>query len=129
MAIHTEALRPGTSSESSALTPEEIVQRMRDEVLPTPAGHGLRRFGDRPVVDGNGAGGTAAERRSAPTDDPRKRIEALRAGDRVCSCMAAGAACSCCGAATEASSCCSPANAARTHSITRRALERLAGRV
>src|SRR3954454_7627570 len=36
MTIHTEALRPGTGARASgagALTPEEIVQRMRDEVV------------------------------------------------------------------------------------------------
>ncbi|MDQ6683821.1 MAG: DUF1631 domain-containing protein, partial [Pseudomonadota bacterium] len=34
MTIHTEALRAGGRSGTGALTPEEIVQRMRDEVLP-----------------------------------------------------------------------------------------------
>ena len=47
MTIHTEALRPGTRG-SGALTPEEIVQRMRDEVLPeAPA---ARSFSDS-VID------------------------------------------------------------------------------
>ena len=32
MTIHTEALRPGHRRRRGALTPEEIVQRMRDEV-------------------------------------------------------------------------------------------------
>jgi len=34
MAVHTEALRPGARSPTEALTPQQIVQRMRDEVLP-----------------------------------------------------------------------------------------------
>ena len=84
MAIHTEALRPNTRTDSGALTPEQIVQRMRDEVLPPTTGHG--GFGDS-VIDiasmetvpaellGSGSG--------APTDDPRKRIDALHAGDRL----------------------------------------------
>ena len=34
MTIHTEALRPGARGRRrGALTPEEIVQRMRDEVV------------------------------------------------------------------------------------------------
>ena len=34
MTIHTEALRPGTRAAAGALSPEEIVQRMREEVVP-----------------------------------------------------------------------------------------------
>lgn len=33
MAIHTEALRPGARAPGVALTPEQIVQRLRDEVI------------------------------------------------------------------------------------------------
>lgn len=33
MAIHTEALRPGARATAAALTPEQIVQRLRDEVI------------------------------------------------------------------------------------------------
>ena len=86
MTIHTEALRPGARAPGSgggALTPEEIVQRMRDEVVAESAP--ARSFSDS-VIDlssmetvpvehlPSGAGGV--------DDDPSKRIEALRVGDR-----------------------------------------------
>lgn len=81
MAIHTEALRPGRG-EATALTPEQIVQRMRNEVLPASTGHG--GFTDSVIdlasmetvpADVLPSGGSAAE--------PAKRIEALRPGDRL----------------------------------------------
>ncbi|MEO8057707.1 MAG: DUF1631 family protein [Burkholderiales bacterium] len=85
MAIHTEALRPGTRGGATALTPEEIVQRMRDEVLPPTTGHGA--FSDS-VIDLSSMETVPAE--MLPTqnlgdeaDDPAKRIEALRAGDAL----------------------------------------------
>jgi hypothetical protein len=34
MAVHTEALRPGARADTTSLTPAQIVQRMRDEVIP-----------------------------------------------------------------------------------------------
>ncbi|HWK82597.1 MAG TPA: DUF1631 family protein, partial [Caldimonas sp.] len=83
MAIHTEALRPGTRGTGS-LTPEEIVQRMRDEVVPeTPP---ARSFSDS-VIDLSSMETVPAEHlpssgdRSAE-DDPGRRVESLRAGDR-----------------------------------------------
>ncbi|MDE2095211.1 MAG: DUF1631 family protein [Burkholderiales bacterium] len=81
MAIHTEALRPGRG-EAATLTPEQIVQRMRNEVLPAATGHG--GFTDSVIdlasmetvpADVLPSGGSAAE--------PAKRIEALRPGDRL----------------------------------------------
>ena len=85
MAIHTEALRPGTRGGAVALTPEEIVQRMRDEVLPPTTGHGA--FSDS-VIDLSSMETVPAE--MLPTqnlgdeaDDPGKRVEALRAGDAL----------------------------------------------
>ena len=85
MTIHTEALRPGTrgATAGGALTPEEIVQRMRDEVLadaPAP-----RSFSDS-VIDLSSMETVPAEH--LPTggdrvdDDPARRVEALRAGNR-----------------------------------------------
>ena len=88
MAIHTEALRPGarpgSTGGAAAMTPEEIVQRMRDEVVAEPPQP--RAFSDS-VIDlssmetvpvehlPSGGGDTHA-------DDPARRVEALRAGDR-----------------------------------------------
>ena len=130
MTIHTEALRPGArGGASGALTPEEIVQRMRDEVLPDGATGGS--FSDS-VIDLSSMETVPAEH--LPTggdrsdDDPARRVESLRVGqrqriflqghwsrvqllwrsDRGLFFLFAGE---------------SPT---RTHSITRRALERLA---
>ena len=82
MTIHTEALRPGTRG-TGALTPEEIVQRMRDEVvLETPP---ARSFSDS-VIDLSSMDTVPAEHLPSsgdnPGDDPARRVEALRAGDR-----------------------------------------------
>lgn len=48
MVVHTEALRPGARGGQEALTPQQIVQRMRDEVI--PEGPALRPFSDS-VID------------------------------------------------------------------------------
>ena len=85
MAIHTEALRPGgrAGSASAALTPEEIVQRMRDEVVleTTPA----RLFADS-VIDLSSMETVPAEHLPSGgdtgEDDPARRVETLRVGDR-----------------------------------------------
>ncbi|MDQ2734584.1 MAG: DUF1631 domain-containing protein [Pseudomonadota bacterium] len=82
MVIHTEALRPGTRG-SGALTPEEIVQKMRDEVLPESAA--ARSFSDS-VIDLSSMETVPAEHLPSSgdkvDDDPARRIEAMRAGDR-----------------------------------------------
>ncbi len=83
MAVHAEALRPGTRAAPAALTPEQIVQRMRDEVIPdTPA---LRPFGDS-VID-------LASMETVPADflatdvgapeEAGRRIDALQPGERL----------------------------------------------
>ncbi|MEO7056507.1 MAG: DUF1631 family protein [Caldimonas sp.] len=87
MTIHTEALRPGgrsgTNGTSGAMSPEEIVQRMRDEVLPDSPS--ARSFSDS-VIDLSSMETVPAEH--LPTggdrvdDDPAKRVEAMRIGDR-----------------------------------------------
>ena len=86
MTIHTEALRPGTGARASgagALTPEEIVQRMRDEVVADspPA----RSFSDS-VIDLSSMETVPAEHLPSggdrSDDDPAKRVESLRVGDR-----------------------------------------------
>ena len=84
MAIHTEALRPGSRGRSSAATPEQIVQRMRDEVLPEQS-PSARSFDDS-LIDVSSMETVPAEHLPGPgeasADDPGRRIEALRAGSR-----------------------------------------------
>jgi len=131
MVIHAEALRPGGRTTTTALTPEQIVQRLRDEVVPEAAPM-PRSFGDS-VIDLSSMETVPADLLGAgdarPSDEPAARVDGLRIGDRLrlfvqgrWSCVQllwrserglfflfAGE------------------SATRTHSITRRALERLAG--
>lgn len=82
MTIHTEALRPGTRS-AGALTPEEIVQRMRDEVVSEAPS--ARTFSDS-VIDLSSMETVPAEHLPAGADraenDGGKQIESMRVGDR-----------------------------------------------
>jgi hypothetical protein len=85
MTIHTEALRPGTrdAPASGAASPEEIVQRLRDEVVPdTPP---ARSFSDS-VIDLSSMETVPAEHLPSGSqrgsEDPGRRIDALRVGDR-----------------------------------------------
>jgi hypothetical protein len=129
MTVHTEALRPGARGPAE-LTPEQIVQRMRDEVMPEASA--AQAFSDS-VIDLASMETVPAELMpndaTARADDPARRVDALRVGDferlfvqgrwqRVqllwrseqgLFFLFAGE------------------TAGRTHSITRRALERLAG--
>ena len=129
MRVHTEALRPGTRGPAEP-TAEQIVQRMRDEVVPEPLA--AQSFSDS-VIDLASMETVPAELMhndaAARPDEPAHRVEALRVGDferlfvqgrwqRVqllwrseqgSFFLFAGE------------------TAGRTHSITRRALERLAG--
>ncbi len=88
MTIHTEALRPGPrgagGGSAGALTPEEIVQRMRDEVVPDAPS--VRAFSDS-VIDLSSMETVPAEVMPSSShgehdDDPTKRVESMRAGDR-----------------------------------------------
>jgi hypothetical protein len=83
MTIHTEALRPGTRGGGGAPTPEEIVQKMREEVVteaPPP-----RSFSDS-VIDLSSMETVPVEHLPSSgdkvEDDPARRVEALRTGDR-----------------------------------------------
>ena len=80
MNIHTIALRPGRAD--AALTAEEIVQRMREEVLPASTGHG--GFSDS-VIDLASMETVPAEMMSdeAAAENPAKRVDALRDADRL----------------------------------------------
>ncbi len=130
MTVHTEALRPGARGPAE-LTPEQIVQRLRDEMVPeTPEAQ--TSFSDS-VIDLASMETVPAElmpnEASAPADDPEHRVDGLRVGeferlfvqgrwqrvqllwrsDQGLFFLFAGE------------------TAGGTHSITRRALERLAG--
>ena len=83
MIIHAEALRPGGRTTTAALTPEQIVQRLRDEEV---SGAPERKpFSDSVIdlssmetvpADVLGSGGD-------PAPDDGSRIENLRAGERL----------------------------------------------
>ena len=83
MAVHTQALRRGSAGGEAALTPQEIVQRMRDEVV--PALSDLPRFGDS-VIDLSSMDTVPADmlppgNGTAPLD-PHADVTALRVSDR-----------------------------------------------
>jgi len=83
MAIHTEALRPSARADEAVLTPEQIVQRMREEVLPPTTGHG--GFTDS-VIDLTSMETVPAEMMPSQiepsVEDPIKRVDALQPADR-----------------------------------------------
>ncbi len=82
MAIHTEALRPGgRAADATTLTSEQIVQRMRDEVLPPSTGHG--GFSDSVIDLGSMQTVPAELMLESPADEPARRVDALREADRV----------------------------------------------
>ena len=84
MAIHAEALRPGSrGGTAAALTPEEIVQRMREEVVPESPGP--RPFSDS-VIDLSSMDTVPAEVLATGddvADESGNRIENLRAAERM----------------------------------------------
>jgi hypothetical protein len=85
MLVHTEALRPGTRSPNTALTPEEIVQRMRDEVI--PAAPAQRPFADSVIdlasMDTVPADFLPTNAMGASVEEQARRLEALAAGQRL----------------------------------------------
>jgi len=83
MIIHAEALRPGGRTTTAALTPEQIVQRLREEVVsgapePKPFSDSVIDLSSMETVPADilGSGGES-------TPDDGSRIENLRAGDRL----------------------------------------------
>ena len=83
VAIHAEALRPGGRGSTAALTPEEIVQRMREEVVPESPGP--RPFSDS-VIDLSSMDTVPAELLATGddvTDELGKRVENMRAAERM----------------------------------------------
>lgn len=84
MTIHTEALRPGARVDADTLTPQQIVQRMRDEVLPVATGHG--GFSDSVIDLGSMQTVPAelmADAPATPVDAAAARVDALQAGERM----------------------------------------------
>ncbi|MEO7007966.1 MAG: DUF1631 family protein, partial [Caldimonas sp.] len=82
MTIHAEALRPGSRNTSAPQTPEEIVQRMRDEVVADAPGP--RSFGDS-VIDLSSMDTVPAEMLAGDdsTEESGQRVENMRASERV----------------------------------------------
>jgi len=84
MTIHTAALRPGGRAAAATLSAEEIVQRMRDEVIPeAPA---LRPFGDSVIdlasMDTVPADFIATQPMGAGAEASPRRLDALAPGER-----------------------------------------------
>lgn len=84
MVVHTEALRPGTKAPGAALTPEEIVQRMRDEVIPeAPA---PRPFADSVIdlasMDTVPADFLATQPAGASVEESARRLDGIAVGQR-----------------------------------------------
>ena len=86
MTIHTEALRPGTRAPGATAALPARSRRRRScsacatRWCPIRPGAQLQRFGDRPVVDGDGAGRAPAHgrRRSQRRPDQADRDDARR---------------------------------------------------
>ena len=127
MTIHAEALRPGNRNTTAALTPDAIVKRIRDEVVSDAAGP--RPFSDS-VIDLSSMDTVPAE--VLPTggqtdDEAAQRVEGLRAGQRLR--LFVNGRWSPCQLLWRSDQghffLFAGDTLARTHSITRRALERL----
>ncbi len=84
MTVHTEALRPGARG-AAGLSAEDIVQRMRDEVLPETTGP--MTFSDSVIdlssLDTVPVDVMQADSSTGLTDDPGARVEALRSAHRL----------------------------------------------
>jgi hypothetical protein len=84
MIVHTEALRPGAKAPAAALTPQEIVQRMREEVIPeTPV---RRPFADSVIdlasMDTVPADFLATRPMGTTVEEGQRRLDALAIGER-----------------------------------------------
>ncbi|MBC7483694.1 MAG: DUF1631 family protein [Rhizobacter sp.] len=85
MAIHTEALRPGGRAGAGNLSPEQIVQRLRDEDLAPPASMPLA-FADSVIDLGSMETVPAEMMLSEPAkraDDMARHVDQLRPSDRL----------------------------------------------
>ncbi|HJW10262.1 MAG TPA: DUF1631 family protein, partial [Albitalea sp.] len=83
LAVHTEALRPGKGGDDTELTPQQIVQQLRDEAVPEaplsgqPFRDSLIDLGSMDTVPADALTGPGA----AP-DDPSRRIDTMAPGGR-----------------------------------------------
>ena len=85
MAIHTEALRPGGRAGAGNLSPEQIVQRLRDEDLAPPASMPVA-FADSVIDLGSMETVPAEMMLSEPAkraDDMARHVDQLRPSDRL----------------------------------------------
>ena len=83
MAVHTEALRPGKGNPEAELTPQEIVQRLRDEAV-HDAPPTRPPFSDS-LIDLSSMETVPAEVLPAdphPADDPGRQVDAMAPGGR-----------------------------------------------
>ena len=129
MTVHTEALRRGARG-VAGLSAEDIVQRLRDEVLPETTGP--MTFSDSVIdlssLDTVPADVMQVESAAAHSDDPARRVEALRSAQRLRLFVRGHWACVQLLWRSDQSLffLFAAEGPTRTHSITRRALERLA---
>ena len=129
MTVHAEALRRGARG-VAGLSAEDIVQRLRDEVL--PATTGPMTFSDSVIdlssLDTVPADVMQVESAAAHSDDPARRVEALRSAQRLRLFVRGHWACVQLLWRSDQSLffLFAAEGPTRTHSITRRALERLA---
>lgn len=83
LAVHTEALRPGKGGDESEITPQQIVQRMREETVPeTPPSR--QPFRDS-LIDLESMDTVPADAMQAvisADDEPTVRIDKMTAGAR-----------------------------------------------
>jgi hypothetical protein len=84
LAVHTEALRPGKGGDEAELTPQEIVQRLRDEAVPEaplsgqPFRDSLIDLGSMDTVPADAMSTVSG----AAQDDPSRRIDLMTPGAR-----------------------------------------------
>ena len=84
MAIHTEALRPGVRGGSAALSPEQVVQRLRDEKVPLTLApmafsDSVIDLGSMETVPAEVMLGDVAQR----SDDMSRSVDLLRPSERL----------------------------------------------
>ncbi len=83
LAVHTEALRPGKGTDEAELTPQQIVQRLRDEAVPdTPPSRQPFRDSLIDLSSMDTVPAEAMQSGSSAHDDPSRRIDSMAPGAR-----------------------------------------------